>query len=90
MLTPASAPARLGLCLFPGLIFSDMVSAAPAELVGDTDTAAAFAVVFSFWLLCHKIDSRSPPVSTLLCVNVTLSLLLVVAGQSLSIYALAK
>lgn len=45
---------------------------APAERIGDTDTWLLHLLFLQIWLFCCNVYSYSPPISTQLCVNVTL------------------
>lgn len=62
----------VNLSSFPCLPFTYTLSGAPAVLIGDTDTWLLHLLFLQIWLFCCNVYSYSPPVSTQLCVNVTL------------------
>lgn len=60
------------LSSFPCLPLTYTLFGAPAELIGDTNTWLLHLLFLQIWLFCCNVYSYSPPVSTQLCVNVTL------------------
>lgn len=62
----------VNLSSFPCLPFTYTLSGAPAALIGDTDTRLLHLLFLQICLFCCNVYSYSPPVSTQLCVNVTL------------------
>lgn len=64
----------VSLSSFPRLHFTYTLCRAPAVLIGDTDTWLLHLLFLQILLFCCNVYSYSPPVSTPLCVNVTLPL----------------
>lgn len=62
----------VSLASFPCLPLIYTLFGAPAELIGDTDTWLLHLLFLQIWLFCCNVYSYSPPISTQLCVNVTL------------------